>query len=74
MKVSELIENLQATGDMDKEVLIDVDGVRYTIENRLLGYENHVDIITDKKYMNSDYNYSSNEIGIQFRKRRYKLW
>ena len=53
--VDELIENLQATEEMDKEVLIDIDGVRYTIENRLLGYENHVDIITDKRYTGNDF-------------------
>jgi hypothetical protein len=55
MTVGELIANLQATEEMDKEVLIDVDGVRYTIENRLLGYENHVDVITDKRYTGNDF-------------------
>ena len=50
MTVCELIANLQATEEMDKEILIDVGGVRYTIENRLLGYKKHVDIITDKRY------------------------
>lgn len=55
MTVGELIANLQATEEMDKEVLIDVGGVRYTIENRLLGYENHVDIITDKRYTGNDF-------------------
>ena len=29
MTVGELIVNLQATEEMDKEVLIDIDGVRY---------------------------------------------
>lgn len=47
MTVGELIANLQATEEMDKEVLIDICGVKYTIENRLLGYENHVDVIAN---------------------------
>lgn len=55
MTVSELIENLQATEEMDKEVLIDIDGVRYTIENRLLGYENHVDLIANERYNGNDF-------------------
>ena len=50
MTVKELIANLQATEEMDKEVLIDMGGVKYTLENRLLGYENHVDVIADEKY------------------------
>ncbi len=55
MTVGELIENLQATEEMDKEVLIDIDGVRYTIENRLLGYENHVDLIANERYTGNDF-------------------
>lgn len=55
MTVGELIANLQATEERDKEVLIDVGGIRYTIENRLLGYENHVDVITDKRYTGNDF-------------------
>lgn len=55
MTVGELIENLKATEDMDKEILIDIDGVKHTIENRLLGYENHVDIIADERYTGNDF-------------------
>lgn len=55
MTVGELIENLQATEEMDKEVLIDIDGVRCTIENRLLGYENHVDLIANERYTGNDF-------------------
>ena len=55
MTVGELIANLQATEDMDKEVLVDIGGVKHTIENRLLGYEYHVDIITDKRYTGNDF-------------------
>ena len=55
MTVGELIANLQATEEMDKEVLIDVGGARYTIENRLLGYENHVDVITNERYKGNDF-------------------
>ena len=51
MTVGELIVNLQATEETDKEVLIDIDGVRFTIEDRMLGYENHVDIIADERYL-----------------------
>ena len=31
MTVGELIENLQATEDMDKEILLNINGERYTI-------------------------------------------
>ena len=55
MTVGELIENLKTTEDMDKEILIDIDGVKHTIENRLLGYENHVDIIADERYTGNDF-------------------
>lgn len=55
MKVKELIQNLQASDDMEKEVLIDIDGVRYTLQDRLLGYENHVDVITNEKYKGNDF-------------------
>ena len=55
MTVKELIANLQATEEMDKEVLIDMGGVKYTLENRLLGYENHVDVIADEKYKGNDF-------------------
>lgn len=55
MTVGELIANLQATEEMDKEVLIDVNGVSYTIENRLLGYENHVDLIANERYTGNDF-------------------
>lgn len=55
MTVGELIANLQASEDMDKEVLIDVNGERYTIENKLLGYEHHVDIIADERYTGNDF-------------------
>ena len=55
MTVGELIENLKATEDMDKEILIDIDGVRYTLQDRLLGYENHVDVITNEKYKGNDF-------------------
>lgn len=55
MTVGELIANLQATEEMDKEFLIDVGGVRYTIENRLLGYENHVDVIANERYKGNDF-------------------
>lgn len=55
MTVGGLIENLQATEEMDKEVLIDIDGVRYAIENRLLGYENHVDLIANERYTGNDF-------------------
>ena len=60
MTVGELIENLKATEDMDKEILVDIDGVKHTIENRLLGYENHVDIIADERYTgNKFYNFDN---------------
>lgn len=39
MKVKELIQNLQATEDMEKEVCIDINGIRYTLQDRLLGYD-----------------------------------
>lgn len=55
MTVGELIANLQATQDMDKEILVDIGGIRHTIENRLLGYENHVDIITNERYTGNDF-------------------
>ena len=55
MSVGELIANLQATEEMDKEVLIDVGGIRYTVENRLLGYENHVDVIVNERYKGNDF-------------------
>ena len=60
MTVGELIENLKATEDMDKEILVDIDGVKHKIENRLLGYENHVDIIADERYTgNKFYNFDN---------------
>ena len=55
MTIGELIADLQATEEMDKEVLIDIGGVRYTIENRLLGYENHVDVIANDRYTGNDF-------------------
>lgn len=55
MKVRELIENLQATNDMEKEVCIDIAGTRYTVSNRLLGYENHVDVLADERYKGNDF-------------------
>ena len=55
MTVGELIANLQATEEMDKEVLIDVCGVKYTLINKLLGYENHVDVIADERYKGNDF-------------------
>ena len=62
MTVGELIENLKATEDMDKEILIDIDGVKHTIENRLLGYENHVDIIADERYTGNDFYNFDNQL------------
>ena len=60
MTIGELIANLQATEDMDKEILVDIGGVRYTIENRLLGYENHVDVIANDRYTgNNFYNFDN---------------
>lgn len=55
MTVGELIENLQATEEMDKEILININGKRYTIVNQLLGYEHHVDLIADEKYTGNDF-------------------
>lgn len=55
MTVGELITNLQATEEMDKEVLVDIGGIKHTIENRLLGYENHVDIIANERYTGNDF-------------------
>ena len=55
MKVKELIANLQATEEMDKEVLIDVGGVRFEIEDKMLGYQNHVDIIAKERYTGNDF-------------------
>ena len=55
MTVSELIEILQATEEMDKEILLGVNGEMYTIKNRLLGYEHHVDIIANKRYAGNDF-------------------
>lgn len=55
MKIAELIANLQATDELDKEVLVDVNGVRHVVENRLLGYENHVDIIIGERYTGNDF-------------------
>lgn len=55
MKVRELIENLQATDDMEKEVCIDIGGTRYTVSNRLLGYENHVDVLANERYKGNDF-------------------
>ena len=55
MTVAELIANLQASADWNKEVLIDVGGVKYVIEDRLIGYAHHVDIITKKRYTGNDF-------------------
>lgn len=55
MTVGELIANLQATEDMDKEILLNINEERYTIENKLLGYEHHVDVIADKRYTGNDF-------------------
>lgn len=55
MTVGELIANLQATEEMDKEILLNINGEKYTIENILLGYEHHVDMIADKKYTGNDF-------------------
>ena len=40
MTVGELIENLKATEEMDKEILIEVNGERYTIVNKLFNKAN----------------------------------
>ena len=55
MTVKELIQNLQATDDMEKEACVDINGIRYTLQNRLLGYDNHVDIIADERYKGNDF-------------------
>lgn len=55
MTVKELIQNLQATDDMEKEACVDINGIRYTLQNRLLGYDNYVDIIADERYKGNDF-------------------
>ena len=55
MTVKELIQNLQAADDMEKEACVDINGIRYTLQNRLLGYDNHVDIIADERYKGNDF-------------------
>lgn len=55
MTVKELIQNLQATDDMEKEACVDINGIRYTLQNILLVYDNHVDIIADERYKGNDF-------------------